>query len=505
MDSVVSMEGPALQLAPSATNAKQNARWIRAALILLLCLGGALRIRQYAARTSFWGDEAFVVLNLRELSPAQLVGKLKWDQAATPLFLWSLQAMSRVGGESEYSLRFIPLLCGLAGLGLFATLAWRVLPAPAALLAFGLFALDRRLVEFAADVKQYSGDVMISALLLLVAIGRRDVPPLRRLMHTAILAAVAVWFSHSTAMVFGGITIALSIACLLEDRRDAAMIAGFNLLFAVSFLILYFASIRPQHTDFLQQFWREAFPDPHHPLCFPMWLWHQGSDFLQSPYRWPGVLFGLLILLSFLAAWQRRTWEIWIAIAAPLVLTIVAATLHQYPFNSSRLTLFLMPELYLLIGLGAAAVLAALPAAWRPLWWVLPLALLGTGLAVGISRFAHPPYKSHIRPAVEFAEARCLPGDALVLLGEADKANPGAPFDGRHLEAICYWLHPPGKVYTKLDSFNEVRERRFWVLVAFTPGESRHLESLLQQARGTADEKTHFVDDRGGAAYLFER
>ncbi len=380
-----------------------------------------------------------------------------------------------------------------------------MLPAPAAVLAFGLFALDRRLVEFSADVKQYSGDVMISALLLLVAVGRSNAPPMRRLMQTAILAAVAVWFSHSTAMVFGGITIALSIGCLFHDRRDTWKVVACNALFALSFLILYFVSIHPQHTDFLQQFWKEAFPDSHHPLLFPLWLWHQGSDFLQSPYRWPGALFALLIVLSFIAARRDRRLDLWVAIAAPLALTVAAATLHEYPFNGLRLTLFLMPELYLLIGLGAAALLAALPPEWRAVWWILPLALLGTGLAVSIGRFARPPYLSHIRPAVEFAEARCLPGDALVCLGEPDKMNPAAPFDGRHLEALCYWVHPPGRVYTTLGSLDDVREQRFWILIAFTPGESRRLKPLLEQAHRIADEKAHFVDERGGATYLFER
>ncbi len=365
--------------------------------------------------------------------------------------------------------------------------------------------LDRRLVEFAADVKQYSGDVMISALLLLVALGPRKAPPLRRLSRTAILAAIAVWFSHSTAMVFGGITIAVSTACVQRNRRDAAKVVGWNLLFAASFVILYFMSIHPQHTDFLQQYWKAAFPDPHHPLLFPGWLWRQGFEFLQTPYRWPGILFALLILLSLLSAWQHRTWEIWIAIAAPLGLTVAAATLHQYPFNGMRLTLFLMPEMYLLIGLGAAAVLAALPRVWKPVWWALPLALLGTGVAVDIGRFVRPPYLSHIRPAVEFAEGRCRPGDALVLLGEPDPVDRRGAFSGRHLEALCYWLHPPGKVYTTVNTFNDVREERFWLMVAFTPGNSRRLKPLLKQARGVAEEKIHFVDEHGGAAYLFER
>lgn len=505
MDSVLSMEGAARGIAPLPGSAQGRTRWIAALMIFLLCIGAAIRVRQYAARTSFWGDEAFVVMNLRELSPLQLMGKLKWDQAAPPFFLWSLQAMSHLGGENEYSLRLIPLLCGLGGLGIFATLAWRLLPPPAALLAFGLFALDRRLVEFAADVKQYSGDVMISALLLFVALGRRDTPPLRRLSRTAILAAVAIWFSHSTAMVFGGISIALAISCLRRDRRDALKVVGCNALFAGSFLILYFVSIHPQHTDFLQQYWKAAFPDSRYPLLFPRWLWRQGFEFLQTPYRWPGILFTLLIILSLLSAWQRRSWEIWIAIAAPLCLTVAAATLHQYPFNGMRLTLFLMPELYLLVGIGAAAVFAALPPLWKPVWWALPIALVGTGLAVHINRFVHPPYLSHIRPAVEFAEGQSRPGDALVLLGEPDPVDRRGAFSGRHLEALCYWLHPPGKVYTTVDTFNDVREERFWLLVAFTPGNSRRLKPLLEQARSVAAEKMHFVDEHGGAAYLFER
>ena len=51
-------------------------RKIRIAFIILFCLGVAGRARQYFARTSFWGDEAFVVMNVRLLTPLQLAGKL---------------------------------------------------------------------------------------------------------------------------------------------------------------------------------------------------------------------------------------------------------------------------------------------------------------------------------------------------------------------------------------------------------------------------------------------
>jgi hypothetical protein len=478
-----------------------------AATFLLIAFGILVRLRQYAARTSFWRDEAFVVLNVRHLSIWQLVGKLKWDQAAPPLFLWTLRGMRHLFGESELSLRLLALICAIAGLIVFADLARRLLPPPAALLAVGLLVLGRRLIEYSAEVKQYSGDVLVSALIVWVAMFRLDDSPARKLARVAILATIAVWFSHTAAIVFGGVSLVLTLRCLRGGRRAISLAAVSNAVFLASFAALYLASIREQHTTFLYRYWATSLPPWSHWATVPLWLVAKTYEFLQTPYRWAGSLFAVLLVLSVAWAARQKRWESWALCAAPMAMLLAAALVGQYPFDGGgRLTLFLMPELFLLCGAGAAFLWDIFPANLRPLWWALPAALLGTGVAGGASRLIHPIYRSHIRPAVQYVGSHRRPDEALVLIGEPFEGQPlSSAFNGRHLEALCYWPDPPGPLYMELQSPKQISVRRFWVLAAFSPGDLKRLDPVIAQFRAIATERDRFFVPQGGVAYLFER
>ncbi|MDB5292404.1 MAG: hypothetical protein JWL69_3645, partial [Phycisphaerales bacterium] len=480
-------------------------RFLKIAAVVLLCLGAAARLRQYQARASYWADEAFVLLNLRQLSPLQLVGKLNWDQAAPPMFLWALKGEMRVAGEGEYAMRFLPLAGSLLGLGIFGVLARRVLPGPAALFAFGLFALSRKLVEYSAELKQYGCDATVAALLLLVALGRPDWPPLRRLALTAIFASVAVWFSHPVSVMFGGVGLVLTFSCWKRSWREALLAIACVAMFVTSFAALFFVSIHRQHTNFLFEYWQTAFPDWHHPAGVPAWLGRQTFEFLQTPYRWAATIFMPLLVGAALWALRRREGERWAACAAPIAMAIFAALVRQYPFDGGRLTLFLMPSLFLLVGAGAAMLWEVLPLNLRVFWWALPLALFGSAIPSGVSRFVRPDFRSHIRPAVEYVKSHRQTGEALALTGTSPGDHPQMAFNGRHLEALCYWPDPPGPVYMTIAGPEAIRERRFWVLTTFNPNNPRSLDSFLGQFRAMAAEKERYVNLHGGAAVLFER
>jgi 4-amino-4-deoxy-L-arabinose transferase-like glycosyltransferase len=476
------------------------------AVAIVITFGTIVRVRQYAARPSFWRDEAFVVLNVRQLTATELTGKLRWDQAAPPLFLWTLRTMRAIAGESELALRFPALVCAILSLIVFALLARHTLPPPAAFLAVGLLTFDHRLVEYSTQVKQYSGDVLVAALILLTAFGRPESPPLRRLAATATVAAAAVWFSHTAAIVFGGVTLILTLQCLRTTPRHATRALLWNGLFALSFVAMYFVSIRRQHTDFLYQYWQNAFPDWRRPRGVLPWLGRQLFDLFQAPYRWAAPVLIPLAILAIPWATRRGRWELCTACFAILTLVILAALARQYPLDGSgRLSLFLMPEIYLLCGAGAAFVWELLSPRWLLAWWAVALAVLGTGLATSTRRLFQPTFQSHIRPAVQYVRDHRREGEALVLAGVPTTAGWQTGVNGRQLEALCYWPDPPAPIYLLLRSPREVLQNRFWVLAAFPPRDLKRLDPVLNQFRAIADEKERFTDDKGGVAILFER
>src|SRR5205807_9426284 len=94
-------------------------------LLLLLALGTAARVRYYAAHTSYWYDEAYLLLNVFHRSWLELLEPLQDDQAAPPLFLWCLRALYRTIGGGEWAMRLPALVTGLLALAALVPLARR--------------------------------------------------------------------------------------------------------------------------------------------------------------------------------------------------------------------------------------------------------------------------------------------------------------------------------------------------------------------------------------------
>ena len=210
-------------------------------------------------------------------------------------------------------MRSVSLTCSLLGLFVFAILSRRLLPGPAAVFSLCLFCLSRRLVEYAAEVKQYGGRRHHRGVAPARCRWPRRRKCARRLMHAANFAAIAVWFSHPVSIVFGGVSAVLTISCLRMGRRATLIALASNALFTASFVALYLVSIRWQHTDYLFKYWRSAFPDWHNPSHVPGWIGHKLFEFLQTPYRWAGWVFVILILFAAVRAIRRREVERWAA------------------------------------------------------------------------------------------------------------------------------------------------------------------------------------------------
>jgi hypothetical protein len=522
-------------------------RSLFAALCLVLLLGAGLRVQRYLLRAPFWRDEAFIVLDVRDSSWRESIGPLRYDQAAPPGFMLLEHAMAGIFGAGELSLRAVALVSGVAAMVVVAVLAWRLFGPAAGIFAGGLMAFCQNLIEYSAEVKQYSSDVLAAAILLLVALGWRG-SPLRRLWRSAIAAAILVWFSHPAAILFAGIGAVLSIEALLTSPRSphrtgtkvrvrdersrspsntpsapsltlppktrggdcllatTATILAANALFAASFLLLYHYSIRHEHTEFLYQFWRASFPDWHHPRTVLPWLFRQTNQWLNEPYHSVGYLLAILALVA--APWLRgrRQSEVWMMAVAPLGLMIIAACFRQYPYGGSRLTLFTLPGFFLLTAAGGEALRQMLPGKLRPAWWLLPTAILGYGLGWGILRAAKPHYRSYLQPAIAYLQQHRQPNEPIYCLGEPQLNEPKAIFAGRHVEILCYWPSPPGKVVTVVRSLDELRGERFWVLIPFDTQDGEpalhKAMKLLEPIATPLDEK---VEPRGGAATLYRR
>jgi hypothetical protein len=428
-------EGPPDGLAPldlfaeltAALSPEAQVRWFWT----LLIVGASLRLMRYLLRFPLWEDEAGLSANLLDRGYLGLLQPLNYNQIAPTLFLWGQLAVVRLLGFNEYTLRLIPLLCGMGSLLLFGHVVRRLLCGATVLLAFGLLAISYPLTRYAAEAKPYGCDLFLAlAMLALVVEWLRRPGQDRWLWGLAAIVGPAVGYSNAAVFVAGGVSLVVAWRLWRSRRGGWLPWAVFNLVLAASFVAILMVN-RSAVSGFerreMDSFWAESFPPIAHPWKLLVWFLeiHCGG-MLGYPVGGPnwGSLVSFLLCLAGVAIllWRRQGFLLAVLLA-PLALNFVAAAMRCYPYGGhQRMTLFMAPAFCILIGLGMAggAVLAA-GLRWRLMRWVsVPaasirpyartavLTLLGLLLAIAagiLSRDLWCPYKSGTTlRAKEFAE-----------------------------------------------------------------------------------------------------
>jgi hypothetical protein len=336
-------------------------RLIGIALGIVLLLGTFLRLVEYFRNRPLWLDETMLALGIGRHGYAELLGLLDYDQAAPPLFLWGLKTVSLLGGMSEYSLRLLPLLAGLA----LPWVVWRVTRAlggpVAGLIATTLAALSVPLIYYSAEAKPYSVDALVSGILIMLTLRTREEPGQPRQWWQLLIAGIGgALLSIPLPLILAG-----TVSGLLLDPRVRAHpgarenLAGIVGIWAVVFGLLYWLLYRDMTTMYLHRFWADTFLNPLAPdfgfrafsgllaLLDPL---PPFEDVL--PFRWALVV----LVVAVIPAIRRAG----LAGASQLVVPILAlgfmSVLSKYPMGI-RLLIFLSPCVFALVGIGLAELL----------------------------------------------------------------------------------------------------------------------------------------------------
>ncbi len=375
----------------------------------LLLLGVVLRLLRFALPFPLWGDECMLAVNFIHRSFADMLRPLEYHQIAPLGFLWAELAAVKLGGFHTWTLHLFPTLCSLAGLLVFAYLASRVLDGWPLVLATGTLAVAYYPIRHGAEVKQYAGDLLMSALLLALALRWYQRPEESRWLWFLVLAVpVALVFSLPGVFVAGGVSLFV-LFVLWQKRLGSRRLVGawlvYNLVLVATFGVLLVVFIQPHRTPEVARgvaaWWREAFPPWHEPLRLPGWLVkiHFGRMFSYpvggkdggSTLTTLGFLLGLAVL-----ARQGRTRALLVLALVPFALALVAASMRRYPYGASaRTMLYLAPIIILVAAVGWAWMLQRL-AGWfrtaRVMWLgVASPVVLGAALMLHMSM---QPYKT---------------------------------------------------------------------------------------------------------------
>ncbi len=423
---------------------------------LILAAGVLCRLVQYLWRTSYWHDESFLVYNVIRRSPGELIGALDVAQTAPPAFLILADLLTQAAGESEFTLRLLPMLCSVVGLLLLAMLARKLLSPGAALLVTTLAAFGPTLLIHAGEFKQYSSDAMSTTLLLAIWIWPAKQPRhWLRLLLLAVVTAAILWFSETMVFVFGG----LALSFWLMHRPTPGSIvrcAIICLLPVISFGILYLVSIRHQQYGMLYEYWDDGLLDLSEWYTAPVWMVGRVYDVCNYAAKPFGVVILALCVAGVRGLWMSQKRLLAGALVLPTLLCLAAATIGRYPMDG-RATTFLVPGLLLLSGFGAASAFRML-SRWergrQALLAVLLIVVAGLAIPAAYRLFV-PRARQHLRPVAQYLEQHWNGEDQIYVMG-----NGYYPF-------LCYWkkdasaVHPP---------FKELPDdQTFWMVLEFEP------------------------------------
>lgn len=331
------------------------------ALVIVLLLGTFFRLFEYFRNLPLWLDETMLALGIGRHGYAGMLGSLDYDQTAPPLFLWVLKTVSLAAGMSEYALRLLPLLAGLA----LPWVVWRIVRAlggpVAGVVAMTLAALSVPLIYYSAEAKPYSLDALISGILIMLTLRVREEPRQSRLWWQLLIAGIlGALLTIPLPLILAG-----TVAGLLLDPRVRSPagarenLAGLVGIWAVGFGLLYWLVYQNMTTLYLHRFWADTFLNPHAAdfsfrayggmlaLLDPL---PPFEDYL--PLRWCLLLLATAVLPAIRRAGLAGASQL----VVPILATVLLSVLGKYPMGL-RLLIFLSPCVFALVGIGVAELL----------------------------------------------------------------------------------------------------------------------------------------------------
>ncbi len=324
--------------------------------LLIITLAAQIRTYDLGGR-SLWLDEASVANWASQSSLKEVWASMG---PAPPLFVITLHYVVKFFSNSEFALRLLPCLFGIASLALIYLVARRI-DGKAALLTLVLFSFSYPLIYYSRELKQYSGDVFFALLLLFLTERIVAKSTLRNWGLWVFFSSLALFFSHAAVFVIPGLSLALLLQGTRSRRRNilpkwlvSSAVVGF-----VFILIFYFIT-RGQIQDWLVAYWKGSYPDISSSKNLLFWLGSSNlkilRDFFQ-PYGWLVFLLIPVAMDDFVRINRRR---FLLYLLFPLFLALVASFLHRYPYGVTRLMLFATPMLFISMGHGLSRILVVL-------------------------------------------------------------------------------------------------------------------------------------------------
>ncbi|MBF0479959.1 MAG: glycosyltransferase family 39 protein [Candidatus Omnitrophica bacterium] len=329
---------------------------------LILGVGIFLRLAHYFENRSFWLDETYQTIRITSRSYDDILRNVEIfpELVRVPLgFDLVEKFFVNLGGNNEFAFRFFPLISSIAALILFSFLVKKYLNPGLQLITVGLFAIAEPLVYYAAEVKQYSTDLLIAIVFILgmnVFLKKKSAGGW---IILTLAGAAGLWVSHSVIFVLAGIGVFLLIDTLINKKwGDLIKLSVLGLAWLTSFYFVFKMALEPmvKSTTLLGEWESAFFKGPVLSVESLQWLGGSMLASFNNPVGlgWP-YLIAVFFVLGIKEIFRQQKLKS-LLIILPIVFVLTAGFLGKYPFRG-RLLLFLIPFYYIVIGYGVQWVL----------------------------------------------------------------------------------------------------------------------------------------------------
>jgi len=333
-------------------NAMLDQQILSVAFYFIIATGICLAIYQFLLGHSLWLDEAMLALNIIRRNFGELLKPLDYQQVAPIGFLFIEKIFTLVFGKHDFSLRIFPLISSLVSIPLYYLFVYQLTQSRViTLLATSMFSISNVFVKYATQAKQYPVD-MFCAVAILYFSFRLRLQSRQSLVLFTLLGSIILWFSNvSVIMLFViGLYLLYSEAYLKRNFKIFFVLPWWVLSFVVYYVLIIYAH---PHTQFMQDFWQDAFLSIFPPsLDTGAFLIHGSEQVLSilgfGPF-WFIPLAVLWVAVGFLI--KERNLTLLFVCFTPIFVHLVLSAIKLYPF-AGKLFIYFTPLLLLLFSVG---------------------------------------------------------------------------------------------------------------------------------------------------------
>ncbi len=391
-------------------------KWLAFAAI---AAGVAIRVVVYLQNRNLMIDEANVARNIYERGFVQLWSPLTYEQYAPPVWLWLVKAATLLINMGEHALRLTSLLSAIGSLLLLYLILQQLNLLRSAWYALILFASGYIYIRYGTELKQYMTDVFVALALILASlrINITDTKPPKFFLIWLIAGSIAVWLSMPSVFVLAGVG-CYYLLCYHQANRlkQAWPIVAAGCVWAMQFALYYLLILKDQaNSSYLQNFHKDYFLkvlpisskelDQNIELLGHILGDATGFTFLAKAMHTGFMIWSCLLL-------GRKDKQLFALLVLPLVCVLMAAAANQFTLIS-RVVLFMMPMLLILIAMGLDKVLRS------EKWYVkLPTLAACTICIVNVQAFRFfitPMESEQLTDGMELCKKHSIKGNALYI------------------------------------------------------------------------------------------